>query len=310
MSCDCFGHMCMYMASSCCTWPPAGVWRTVFRQHYSSSSFSKWHQLYIDISCVLLGLKAALLVDYVSPDAKKLQLFLTDVAKLSKESSVKSHPAESQFCRCVSVCCILTVKADTLLVNMKRVAQADRGSIDYDSKLLGHTLSCAQSIALSTDTMSCVAPLRDGPVYIDVTKGLPQPKLFEDENKATVKSTFNQWLGNIQSSFQAIADHKTELCIIPCHPSVSSNCSTLLSTEDEDNAPNFSAACGDVELNVCSVFGLLLGYPVVYWFDTERGYYLDMVELVCFAIRICSKSNSTQTSLLKIDEVTSYNKSI
>ena len=33
-------------------------------------------------------------------------------------------------------------------------------------------------------------------------------------------------------------------------------------------------------LNPCTVYGWLLGYPVVYWFDVEQGYQLDMVELV------------------------------
>ena len=139
---------------SSCTWPPAvhALWRSLFKQHYSSSSFSKWHQLYVDTSCVLLGLKSALLVDYISPDAKKLQLYLNDVAKTihdstSKESTVKcrSPDAECQFCRSLRDCCVLTIGEDILLVNTRRLAQDWGIDSDHlmhdDSKLMGHTLS-------------------------------------------------------------------------------------------------------------------------------------------------------------------------
>ena len=290
------------MASSC--WPPATAWRAVFKQHYSSSSFSKWHQLYIDTSCVLLGLKTALLVDYVSPDAKKLQLYLKDVAKsihdINSKENTATPAAGSQFCRYMSDCCILTIGEDTLLVNVKRLAQ-DWG-IDHDQddpKLMEHTLKSAQSMGLC-------ASLGDGPTYTDVTKGLQEPKLLEDESKATLSRIFVQWLGTVQSSFQQNAN-KTELCIVPCHTKVSkSSTQTLNSVQqlavDKNFTPDFSPACGDVELNVCTLFGQLLGYPVVYWFDLELGHSLDMVELVCFTVCVC-KSDSDETSSLNIDQV-------
>ena len=292
------------MASSCSgTWPPATAWKAVFRQHYSSSSFSKWHQLYNDTSCVLLGLKTALLVDYVSPDAKKLQLYLKDVANSihgtgSKESTIQctgiTPAAECQFCRSMSDCCILTIGEDMLLVNMTCLIQ-DWG-IDHDrdeSKLVGHTLKPAQS-------MSSPASCGDGPVYIDVTKGLQEPKLVEDETKATLTRLFVQWLGTVQSSFQQNVN-KTEQCIIPCHTKVS-RISTQQLTVDRNVIIGFGPACGDVELNVCTLFGQLLGYPVVYWFNIERGYSMDMVELVCFTICVC-KSDRSGTSSLNIDQV-------
>ena len=51
-----------------------------------------------------------------------------------------------------------------------------------------------------------------------------------------------------------------------------------------------------VELNVCTLFGLLLGYPIVYCFDTKRGYSLDMVDLVCYTLTISSiASDSVQS---------------
>ena len=296
------------MGMASCTWPPAAVWRAVFKQYYSSSSFSKWHQLYVDSSCVLLGLKTALLVDYITPDAKKLQLYFKDVAKTvhdrnSKESAATDH--ESQFCRCMSDCCILTIGEDTLLINMRRLTR-DWG-IDHDhdgSKLRGCSLKPAQSV-------DSHAPLRDGPVYLDITKGLQGPKIVKDETSATLdlNGVFTQWLGSVKLSFQQLNTDKTELCIIPCHTKIpNSSIQSLNSVQlpvDEDETSNSGSGmriCGnDVELNVCTLFGQLLGYPVIYSFDSERGYSLDMVELVCFTV--CIRKSDSGTSPLDIEQV-------
>ena len=304
------------MASSI-SWPPATVWRSTFRQHYSSSSFSKWHQLYVDTSCVLLGLKAALLVDYVSPDAKKLQLYLKDIAKSMHDTSASNNgstvkcdsPAECQFCKCLSDCCIVTIEEDTLLVNMRCLTQDWGDDHDHgDSKLMGRTLEPTQSRSMGSH-----ASLGGTPVYTDITKGLQQPKRTEEENKAILNGIFIQWLGTVQSSFRQRTDNKIELCIVPCHTKVSnSNCSAHLdqtlssvqqqTVEGDNCTSNFNPTGGDdIELNVCTLFGQLLGYPVVYWFDTERGYSLDMVDLVCFTVYVC-KSDS-ETSPLNIKQV-------
>ena len=37
--------------------------------------------------------------------------------------------------------------------------------------------------------------------------------------------------------------------------------------------------------NLCTLFGRLLGYPVVYWFDPNGGYTLDMVPLIRYTVR-------------------------
>jgi hypothetical protein len=300
----------MGMASSLsyCTWPPAAVWRAVFRQHYSSSAFSKWHQLYIDTSCVLLGLKTALLVDYVTPDAKKLQFYLKDVAKTihDNDRSLSSQAGsaveckdsaadhEYQFCRCMRDCCILVIGEDTLLVNMRRLTR-DWG-IDHDhhdaSKSKGHSLKPAQSMG------------SHGPVYLDVTKDLQGPKILEDKTSPTLdlNRVFIQWLVTVKTSFQQNTD-KTELCIVCCHTKIPNSSTQILTSVDDDDTSNFDPIGGgyDIELNVCTLFGQLLGYPVVYWFDTEKGYSLDMVELVCFTVCIC-KSDS-KTSPLDIERV-------
>lgn len=296
----------MASSTSSCAWPSAVLWKSAFKQHYSSSSLSKWHQLYTDIGCVLLGLKTALLVDCVSPDAKKLQLYLKDVAKSMHDtdnsgsgSTIKcDSSAVCQFCHSMSDCCILTIGEDTLLVNVRHLTR-DWGIAYYhhadhdDSKLKGHTLEPVHSVD------SRAPPLRDGPVYLDITKGRHQPKLLDDENQVTLNGIFIQWLGVVKSSYQQNTVDKTELCIIPCCTKIPNSSTQTLSSVQQQTGDK--ETLGDTELNVCTLFGQLLGYPVVYWFDTERGYSLDMVELSCFTVSVC-KSDS-EASPLNIEQV-------
>lgn len=42
------------------------------------------------------------------------------------------------------------------------------------------------------------------------------------------------------------------------------------------------------DLNMCTVFGRLLGYPVVYWFQPATSYNLDMVQLVNYHVTASS----------------------
>ena len=48
------------------------------------------------------------------------------------------------------------------------------------------------------------------------------------------------------------------------------------------------------DLNMCTVFGRLLGYPVVYWFQPDTGHNLDMVHLVNYHVTVstCSSEGS------------------
>ena len=56
------------------------------------------------------------------------------------------------------------------------------------------------------------------------------------------------------------------------------------------------------DVNVCTLFGRLLGYPVVYWFNTTAEYSLDLVELVNYKVTVSSTgqddcNQETYTSL-------------
>ncbi len=43
------------------------------------------------------------------------------------------------------------------------------------------------------------------------------------------------------------------------------------------------------DFNLCTLFGRLLGYPIVYWFDATNGYTLDMIPLIRYMVTV--KSN-------------------
>ena len=95
---------------------------------------------------------------------------------------------------------------------------------------------------------------------------------------------------------------------------------TLNSVSQRENLCRSTCIAGDdlqsdiahtvLELNVCMLFGLLLGYPIVYCFDTKRSYSLDMVDLFCYTLTIRSsdstQSDSSITSCLQFEQVHSY----
>ena len=327
-------HVNKSMASvwqAVCMWPPATVWRTAFRKHYGSSSPSKWHQLYVDVSCVLLGVKSALLVDCVSPSNEKLKLYLKDVAQHESCSSSRDcrtvdsdhgpKTADSEFRRCIKNCCILTIGEDTLLVNMESLAHkwslpqrsAEDKVSDCEHSELGHA--------------TCTFPTRDCCVFVDVTKGMRAPKLLQDQDAASMKNLFIMWLEKVRSSYLA-SDKTNMITIIPCSSNIELLASsqrqldqTLNSVSQRENLCCSTCIAGDdlqsdvahtvLELNVCTLFGLLLGYPIVYCFDTERGYSLDMVDLICYTLTIRSsnsaQSDSSITLCLKFEKVHVHN---
>ena len=295
-------------------WPPAAVWRSLFRKHYNKSPPSKWNQLYIETSCVLLGLKTALLVDCVTPSAEKLRLYLTEVAQNSPGITKNSgrglsedrcsaddglDPARDTIHKCTSQCCILTIGEDTLLVNMECLAcywGIHHGKVEGVNE-------CAQSV----DTMTSFEVKHRGGdrlVYVDATKGLQHPKLMEEKEKSNVHTMFKQWLKRAYSLYSARSKMDI-IIIIPCHSNIE-----LLTTYHQQEVKETSTHRSDivdpsvhkdpsgcaygspavVELNLCTLFGQLLGYPVVYWFDSLKGYSLDMVELVCHSVSVTSSA--------------------
>ena len=60
------------------------------------------------------------------------------------------------------------------------------------------------------------------------------------------------------------------------------------------------------ELNLCTLFGRLLGYPVVYWFPPSTDYSLDLVELSIHQVTL-PKNTLSKCSPEKVYSYISYN---
>lgn len=245
---------------------------------------SKHHQLLIDVRCVLLGVKPAFLVDYIKPDAEKLQLFVQEQLSLTHDQILQASNS-----KCNPSFCILTIKEDVLLMNVT---------------MLNNSF---QSITTQQGEPNPSAPTSDNSnthyVYIDVTKGLKQPNLISESENYDLFSKIETQLAIWFKKFQTVI--KTNATQNPVtHTQQSSNVlrsSTEQSEKFKQSAEIFSyvpiISCdAGAELNVCTLFGRLLGYPVVYWFDTEVGYSLDMEELVCYSISVCEKTDSLKSS--------------
>ena len=54
------------------------------------------------------------------------------------------------------------------------------------------------------------------------------------------------------------------------------------------------------DLNVCSLFGRLLGYPVVYWFPPSTDYCLDTVDLMRHQVTLSSSNHGIEKVSLSI----------
>ena len=222
----------------------------------------------------------------------------------SEVTNVGSH-----FSTCMSNCCILTIGEDTLLVNMECL------SLNWSLKGREEGDGSTEHAQLVSTCSTLSQGGGDRLVYVDVTKGLQEPKLLNDKDTSTTNHLFKQWLTKVYSSF--LEADKTEIIIILCRTNVDL-CTSQQEVASQKQSYVFTpTTCGGdhqtsetftnsvVELNLCTLFGQLLGYPVVYWFDVERGYSLDMVELVCYSVTVtsCDPGLLSDSSNISIDKV-------
>lgn len=195
-------------------------------RHFGAASCSKWQQLYTDVVCVHLGLKPSLLLDYLKPDAKKLQLLLQEVQV-------------GTACPLSSDLIILKIGEDVFLVKTQSVAIPHNGR-DSNSAL---RLTCS---------------------YVNITKGIKSLSLLSDDLVVGIEQEFEHWWRGF--------NHRVHQ-----------------SRADDAGIPIWNS--GYSLSNHCSLFGKLLGYPVVYWFDPEQGYSLEMVNLICHSVTLHSPSS-------------------
>ena len=86
------------------------------------------------------------------------------------------------------------------------------------------------------------------PVYIDITKGLEVPQIIK------AGTQFETEIQNWYDRHVTVAKQPHDSCPIIKSQSSSS-------------------------LNTCTLYGWLCGYPVIYWFNEQNSYDLDMISL-------------------------------
>ncbi len=215
-------------------------WDSLFLKHFSRSHLSKSSHFYQDISCVLLGLKPAHLVDYLPSKPQKLKLFLEEV---------------KQSCNALwdnSKLCILLLGEDVLFVN--------RNSLH---------------------------PSRNRPVFINVSKSLDKPEILSTEKALRIAE--KPFLSCCEVLDRTLLDSRdNHVPIVEYysphghHPTSSNGVGPTAEADEE---------------NLCCLFGWLLGYPAVYWFDAKEGYSLDMEELIRHSVLVRRGGTKKETKV-------------
>lgn len=227
-------------------------WKASIQSHFGRVSVRHWRQLHGDVACVLLGLKPALLVDCVPAIARALQRLLADVFVVTPPT-VTSSPATPGQCGL----CIVEVGQDVLLVNRDALQQW-RGGTDP---------STSNDNGLETQ-------------FVDVTRGKGPPSIVAKEQRQVLETELKAWQSSLETKLAAwlVEEQSRSGCDREGPTRDQSGCHVLLVTD-----LNVNGAC---PINPCTLFGWLLGYPIVYWFEGDGGHCLDWEELVCYTAEV------------------------
>lgn len=127
-------------------------------------------------------------------------------------------------------------------------------------------------------------------IWVDVTRGLDRPAVISEADRChTVEKSLSACFEQLERHFLLKSSPKDNAIVVPLiHHCLSPGERNLcLDSTSEENA--------------CSLFGWLLGYPVVYWFDTSKGYDLDMEKLVRYSVLVRRRgvNHSTPTKVNK-----------
>ena len=154
---------------------------------------------------------------------------------------------------------VLLVDSDVLLVNWRSLQNVFNRASDTDSKRLNS----------DHETMSRV--------YVDITRSRTHTDGTRSEHASErhislesgttlaseIEGECQMWFSSVLAAVQSLPN------------------------SEERQLPCLTTAL-DPRLNVCTLFGKALGYPVVYWFEPVEGYSLDMVELTNYRVTVSS----------------------
>ena len=209
----------------------------IFKKHFSSSYRSRGRRFCSDVRCTLLGIKPAILIDDLPPDAGKIQLFVQEFIHL-----VGFAGDANVF--------LLSIGEDVLIVN---------------NSSLSHLVTTSSP-----------------PILLDVTKGNDQPMIMDDSKRESIISYCLKMLPKRSPGYISPTEVAVPIYTIPC--SIPQMSPTVVPSPFLPPVHVCSEAVSI--LNLCTMFGYLLHYPVVYWFDSERGHCLDMEDLVQYKVKV------------------------
>ena len=256
------GRLCNHCVYMCTTlnWEGLARHRLVLLKTYGSDTAKKWKQVILDMFSVTCGIKRAWLVDYFQPDAAKLQSVLGDV--LSHEPSLNGKNI-----------CTVSINDDLLVVNIEDTLSA--------CEELVQTASAVADKAGTEWTGQHSLSVHAG-VYEFVVLGCSS-----NQHRATVDE-----LAHILTELLPVVTAlKEKLSAVKCvsPPPNMVGPDTMYLPHVAVTVPN--------GVNLCTLFGWLLGYPFVYWFPYSNGgseVDLNMVPLTCY--KVCYVSSDAVMS--------------
>ncbi len=226
-------------------------WNSIFCKYFTTFlSRSKYSQFYSDVTCTLVGVKPVLLIDHMIPHPTKLQSFLRDVLTCTR----------TKWCGRDQRYCILSIEGDVLLINLTSLSRSWKDVTR---------------------------------VYIDITKGLEGPEVLNDVALvSSIEESFIDCLKLIlqHNSISELASSNTTTTTTTAATPTTVTTTVTSSSSTTTTFPIVEYTnVGPSSLNLCSLFGYLLCYPVVYWFDIDKGYCLEVEPLVHHVLKVWRK---------------------
>ena len=184
-----------------------GRWQGIVQQCYGKKFVGVARRLWMDVWCVINGIKTAWLVDYLPLNESKLYRLLEE-SMLRGIFTLQGHSLA-----------ILTLNSDLLLISTSITLVNNAGSL---------------------------------PTFVDISEKPGQPSVIANCMWESIEATIQ--------SIQAMVTAGPAEKLFSVHLTVPSH------------------------VNLCTVFGWLLGYPIVYWFDGSAQ--CTMEQLLCYSASV------------------------
>ena len=233
--------------------------RLALLKTYGSDTAKKWKQFVFDTFLVASGVKRAWLVDYFQPDAAQLRSVLADVLRQEPNLNVTNL-------------CAVSINEDLLVLNIE------------------DTLSVCEELVQTTGEEGGSVWTRQHD--LSVCAGVHEFVVLDCSGSQHCASVSE--LAHILTELLPVATAlKEKLSAFKCPPA-----SPGAAGPDTMCIPHVVITVTE-DVNLCTLFGWLLGYPVVYWFPHSNGgseVGLSMVPLTCYKVCYDSTNEAVTSS--------------